>query len=259
MQALAHSIVKSWQGAILLWIALAVVIQTCHAKLDALGAKCAGGTTGSALLIPDAAILKYVTLGYDQLIADLWWLAFIQYYGDNKARLADHYALAYKYLDLITQLDPRFTQPYWFAAFAVGQEHGRPDLSARLIERGVRANQDDWYLPFIAGINQYLFAHNEVAAARYYRLAAKLPDAPHWLGPQAKVLEAHGPSLLKEINTWANIYLSTEDELVKREAGQRLKNLWLIVYKTVPSEAAKKRAVEQLRALGVNLEEKTEK
>lgn len=252
-------VVRAMACAILLWLILFYVIQTSHEKMLLILSRRTASTTGSAALIPNGAALKHISLGYDQLLADCWWLAFIQYYGDNKARLKDHYRLAYKYLDLVTQLDPKFSQPYWFSAFAVGSEYGRPDLADRLIARGLHANQDDWYLPFIAGINQYLFAHNEPAAAKYYRMAAKFPNAPKWLGPQANILEAHGPSLLKEINTWANIYLSTRDELVKKEAAGKLKELWLTVYRTVPSEGARKRAVEQLKALGVEIEQEGKK
>lgn len=235
------------------WVLLVVVLQVCHEKVLALQSKRVASTAGSAAVIPSGALLRHMTLGYDQLLADCWWLAFIQYYGDNKARDKDHCRLAYSYLDLITQLDPKFTQPYWFAAFAVGSENRHPDLSARLIERGVRANQDDWYLPFIAGINQYLFAHNEPAAAKYYRMAAKFPNAPSWLGRQADILEARMPSLLKQINTWASIYNSSRDALVKNQAARQLTDLWMTVYRTVPGEGARKRAVAELKKLGVEV------
>ncbi len=214
----------------------------------------AAGTAGSAPLIPSPAAVKALSLGYDQLLADIWWLAFIQYFGDYKARLRDHNRFAYAYLDLITQLDPKFIQAYWFTAFSVGSEARRPDQADRIIRRGMRANQDNWYLPFIAGANQYLFAHNDAAAARYYRQAARYPGAPAWLSREADILQARLPTLLKEIKTWDNIYCSTGDKLVKREAARRLVELWTTVYKTVPSPAAKKRAVSELKAFGVDIE-----
>jgi hypothetical protein len=244
---------------VLIWLALGTVIQFSHLQILRVLARRPPGTADATAIFPDPWVLKHLSLGYDQLLADLWWLAFIQYYGDNNARKQDHYKLAYNYLDIITRLDPKFTQPYWFSAFAIGSDFGRPDLAQDLIDRGVRANQNDWYLPFIAGVNQFLFAHNEVAAARYYRMAAKFPNAPPWLGSQAKVLEAHGPTLLKEINTWANIYLSTKDTLVKEQAASKLRELWLFVYHNVPSPGAKKRAVEQLRALGVEVAGETQR
>lgn len=198
-------------------------------------------------------IVKHFCLGYEQLVSDLFWLQFIQYIGDGEARQIDKYESAYYYLDLVTYLDPHFTQPYWFAAFTVGAEMKRPDLAQKLIERGIQANQNNWYLPFIAGINQYLFAHNEAAAANYYKLAAKFPDAPKWLGRQAEILKAKIPSLVKEVNTWDTIYRTSTDPLVKERAKERLAATWMRVFKVSPSEEIRKKARTALAELGVEV------
>lgn len=198
-------------------------------------------------------LVRLFCLGHEQLAADLYWLHFIQYIGDGGARQADSYGKAFEYLDLVTTLDPRFTQPYWFAAFTVGAEMKRPDLAQKLIERGIQANQNNWYLPFIAGINQYLFAHNEAAAANYYKLAAKFPDAPKWLGRQAEILKAKIPSLVKEVNTWDTIYRTSTDPLVKERAKERLAATWMRVFKVSPSEEIRKKARTALAELGVEV------
>ncbi len=235
-------------------VLLGAVIQFCHWRTVTLGDAMRAQTAEETVVVPKAETLKLFSLGYDQLVADCWWLAFIQYYGDTKARLKDNYKYAHSYLDLITQLDPKFTQPYWFAAFAVGAEMKRPDLAAQIIDRGQAANQDSWYLPFIAGINQYLFAHNDAEAAKYYRRAAKYPDAPQWLERQAVILEARVPSIIKEANTWTNIYVSTKDSLVKEHARQQLISLWIMVYRQAPDQKARARAAAELKLLGVDVE-----
>lgn len=238
---------------LLLCLTLACAIDFCHRRILAIQFKPGAPHANGVMPVPDAAVLKYMSLGYDQLLSDCWWLAFIQYYGDTGARAVDHYRLAYRYLNLITQLDPKFRQPYWFSAFAIGSDMRNPALSDAIIKRGIQSNQDSWYLPFIAGVNQYLFAHDEAAAARYYRMAAKYPEAPGWLGRQADILEARMPSLLKEINTWTAAYLSTDDKLVRRECKRKLIELWLDVYKNVPGYGAKRRAAAELKLLGLDL------
>ena len=203
------------------------------------------------LLQPE--VVKLFCLGHEQLAADLYWLRFVQYIGDGQARRTDKYNSAYDYLNIVTTLDPRFTQPYWFAAFVVGSEMKRPDLAQTLIERGIQANQENWYLPFIACINQYLFAHNETGAASYYRLAARFPDAPKWLGRQAEILQAKIPSLVKEVNTWDTIYRTSSEPLVKERAKERLAATWMRVFKLSPSEEIRKRARTALAELGVEV------
>ncbi len=203
------------------------------------------------LLKPE--IVRILCLGYEQLAADIYWLRFVQYIGDSEARQGDKYGSAFDYLDLVTSLDPSFVQAYWFSTFVLGGDLGRPDLAQTLIERGIRANQNNWYLPFIAGINQYLFARNETEAAKYYRMAAKFPNAPKWLGRQAQILQANIPSLVKEVHTWDTIYRNTDDHLVKSQAKERLAATWMRVFKLSPSEEIRKRARKALMELGIEV------
>ncbi|MBK7839346.1 MAG: hypothetical protein IPJ49_17080 [Candidatus Obscuribacter sp.] len=87
--------------------------------------------------IPTAANSHAWSLGYDQLLSDFYWLSFINYEGDGQGRALDKYALCSEYLDLITSLDPHFAQAYWFTAFSVGADQGRPDLG--------RQNTQAWH------------------------------------------------------------------------------------------------------------------
>lgn len=205
----------------------------------------------ASTLVPSYESLRLVSLGFDKLLADCYWLAFITYFGDTEERAKDHFALADRYLDLITSLDPEFVQPYWFAAFAVGSEQKKPKRAAQILDKGIEANKDNWYLPFIAGFNQYMYAKDELAAARYYRMASKYPDAPEWLGRQAKILEAKIPSLVKEVNTWSNVYYSVKDKDLKLRAKTRLQNLWVDIYKKAPSQQIREKAIKALKDLGI--------
>ena len=206
-----------------------------------------------ATFIPAAQTVRFVALGYDQLVADFYWLAFVGYVGDGVARGRDRSVMADKYLDLITSLDPYFVQPYWFCAFTVGSEQKRPLRANEIIKRGISANLDNWYLPYIAGINMYLYAHDEVAAAKYYADAAKLPGAPSWLARQAAILAAKIPSTIKEINTWDTIYRSEKSSLIHSKAKEKLVQLWSHVYTTSPKGVIREKARKALAELGVHL------
>ncbi len=200
-----------------------------------------------------ASWVPYCSLGFDQLLADIAWLAFVQVIGESRVPTKQDILIAYDYLDLITKLDPHFIKPYWFAAFTLGGDFHRPWMAQRLIDRGLAKQQDNWYLPYIAGINQYLFAHKETEAARYYRMAAKFPDAPKWLGRQAEILQAKIPSLVKEVNTWDTIYRNSTDPLVKERAKERLAATWMRVFKVSPSEEIRRKARKALTELDVEV------
>ncbi len=232
-------------------MALLMIIQQSHIHLNEL---VENESFQPEILVPAPYTVKLMSLGFDHLMADCYWLAFVGYVGDLKARKVDHYALADKYIELVTGLDPYLVNAYWFAAFTVGAEQKRPQRAAELIERGIAANQDNWYLPFIAGINQYLYAKNELAAAKYYRQASRYPDAPPWLARQAEILEARIPSTVKEINTWTSIYSSDADERVREMARQKLIDLWGKIIATRPPKNIRDKAVAALKDLGVDVE-----
>lgn len=231
---------------------LCAIIQISHIKVSS-GLN-ENDRCSAQIPLPAYETVSLVSLGFDKLIADCYWLSFIVYYGDSEARENDRYALADKYLDLITSLDPEFVQPYWFAAFCVGNDQKNPQRASEILEKGIAANQDNWYLPFIAGFNQYMFAKDESGAARYYRQASKYPDAPAWLARQADILDAKIPSAIKEINAWNDVFYSVKEEGLKQRAREKLIRLWLDVYKRSPSEKIRMRAVESLGQLGINVD-----
>lgn len=236
--------------SLLIFIALVMTIHFSHYGLVTNLEK--ADSLHPVALVPSYDAVRLVSLGFDKLLADCYWLSFVCYYGDSESRLKDKYVLADRYLELITSLDPQFIQPYWFAAFTIGSEQKNPKRAELILERGIEANKDNWYLPFIAGFNQYMFAKDEVAAARYYRMASKYPDAPPWLSRQADILEAKIPSLIKEVNAWNDVYNSVEEEGLKQRAKEKLISLWLIVYKRSPSEAIRAKAAKSLHNLGIS-------
>jgi hypothetical protein len=212
------------------------------------------GSVSRTWFVPSVTSLRLISLGFDQLLADVMWLQFIQYVGDNVACKADDGSRASAMLDVVTTLDPHFEKAYFFIATVVGGEEHDPQGADKLLQRGIDNNANNWYIPFIAGINQYLFAHNETQAAKYYRMSAKFPDAPPWLAGQATILEAHIPSNIKAINVWQKILDSAKDSAVRQRAREELCVLWVHVRDHAPPDSVvRNRAEQELTKLGVNL------
>ncbi len=237
---------------VILVIAMFLIYFT-HSKLNTGMSKL--GPPLSSQLLPTAQSVRLVSLGFDQVLADFYWLEFVGYVGDTTQRRVDRYALADQYLELITGLDPTFVQAYWFVAFIIGSEQERPQRADELLNRGIDANRDNWILPFIAGNNQYLYANDGVAAARYYRMAAKFPGAPEWLGRQANILESNAPQLIKHAYSWLSIFNSAEQSLVKERAREQCIKLWIGVFKTAPNDVYRSRARETLKQCGVDVDQ----
>jgi tetratricopeptide (TPR) repeat protein len=130
--------------------------------------------------LPKGEYLKPALLGYHHLGADILWLRLIQVIG-KKRNSADEYEWMYHALDVITTLDPQYAYAYYAGGIILGDLANRPDLSTRLLEKGVNANPDVWNIPFLLGYNYYFLLGDPAKGAEYIMKAARLPDGPSYL------------------------------------------------------------------------------
>jgi tetratricopeptide (TPR) repeat protein len=130
--------------------------------------------------LPKGEYLKPALLGYHYLGADILWLRLIQVIG-KKRNSADEYEWMYHALDVITTLDPQYAYAYYAGGIILGDLANRPDLSTRLLEKGVSANPDVWNIPFLLGYNYYFLLGDPAKGAEYIMQAARLPDGPSYL------------------------------------------------------------------------------
>ena len=213
---------------------LGTLIALCFFCRNALNYERLGSVTLSPIL--NCRIVRFFDCGNDSLLSDMYWLAFIQYLGDRKARLTGDAVLVPQFLDTITCADPRFVEAFYFAAIFIGGELRRPNYAAHLIERGLAANEDDWRLPYIAGFNCYLFTHDEERAAFYYAKAASLKGAPNWLAGQSQLLRAQIPSMLKKADVLEGMLNATSNTTVREATREKLYAVLETIIRTAPSK-----------------------
>jgi hypothetical protein len=203
--------------------------------------------------VPSASVMKLCSLGFDHVLADIYWLAFVQYVGELEPRRGDEYRKTYAYVDLITDLDPHFLRPYWFGCWSVGYWQKRPDLADRILRRGIAANPNEWELPFLGGVNAYIFGNDSAKAAKYYRQAAKLPGAAPYLEKQAQILESDAFPLVKRKHTLYNLLDSTKTETARAAYKEELIRTLVKLYYVAPTEKIRNEAILELSTLGVDV------
>lgn len=204
----------------------------------------------NAFELPKYEVLRLCTLGFDQLFSDVYWLLFVQYCGERQFGRGDVHRRTYDYVNLITELDPRFEKPYWFGCWAIGYWQKRPDLADKVLQRGMKYNPNDWYLPFLAGCNQYIFGKDSKAGAVYFRKAASIKGAPPFLTRQAAILESPMPEIIKRLHTIAQLYDNAKDPEAKEAYRKELVRMYMDMYKTAVTQPIKDRAKHGLKELG---------
>src|ERR1051325_10957422 len=105
-------------------------------------------TLQEALYISSPKVLKRMSLGYDGLLADIYWTRAVQYFGGKHHSGVKRYDLLAPLLEITTQLDPHLLVAYEYGANFLAPAPplgaGMPERAIALQEFGIRNNPDDW-------------------------------------------------------------------------------------------------------------------
>ena len=175
--------------------------------------------------------MKRLALSYDSLLADVYWIRAVQYYGGTRLSTDPdkRYDLLFPLLDLTTSLDDRFNIAYYYGSTFLAEAPpggpGRPDLAIALLEKGLRAQPEKWEFAQWIGFVHYWWRQDYQQAAAWFSRAAKFPGAPIWMAPLAASTLTEGGSRQASRFMWEEIARTAEDEWFRNEARRRLQQL----------------------------------
>jgi hypothetical protein len=182
-----------------------------------------------ALLLSSASAVKKLSLGYDGLLADIYWTRVVQYYGERVGVRGARFDLLWPLLDITTTLDPKLIVAYRFGAIFLsepgGVGAGRTDLAVQLVTRGIAANPDQWQLYSDLGFLYYWRMKDFSNSAAAYLEGSKIPHAPPFLKMMAARVAAQGGSIETSRMIWSELYQSTKDPSVRWRAEAMLNDL----------------------------------
>jgi tetratricopeptide (TPR) repeat protein len=185
-------------------------------------------------VLPKAAAIKPFLFGMDNLIADWYWLQYVQYFGDSAAREKTNFDYCDDYLELITALDPKFVKAYAAASYAVAGMQENPDKALKILAKGIQINpaaEGSWELyRNYAGV-AFLYKKDLPTAAKYFTKAADAPGAP-------VVFRSFAAAFYNKMND-----------------KERAISLWIQYYREAPTQELKNRTKKKLTDLGVWFEE----
>ena len=187
--------------------------------------------TQAFLYVRSPAAITRLTLGFDSLAADLYWIRAIQHYGGERLAGPDvkrTYHLLYPLLDLTTTLDPYFNIAYRFGAIFLSEQYpggpGRPDQAITLLRRGLSVQPQKWQYYHDIGFVYYWSLDDPTTAAGWFQRGADLPDAPAWLKPLAASMLTQGTDRTSARYLWRQI-LNSDQEWLRRSAERALAQL----------------------------------
>jgi hypothetical protein len=217
----------------LVWITL-IVAPALFAAIAALQVSIDAHSRSMAsqkqeLLLRSGPLVKKLSLGYDPLLADIYWTRAVQYYGARIGQPHADFDLLWPLLDLTTTLDSRLVPAYRFGAIFLSEPPpigaGRTDLAVDLVKRGIAANPDAWQLDSDLGFLYYWRLKDYPNAAAAYLVASRVPNSPPWLKLMAARVADKGGSIETSRMIWSELYESTKDPRVRKNAFEKLRGL----------------------------------
>ncbi|HET8824347.1 MAG TPA: tetratricopeptide repeat protein [Terriglobales bacterium] len=185
-------------------------------------------TLEGTIYISSPKLLKHLSLGYEGLLADVYWTRAVQYFGEQHHIGGSDYKLLWPLLHITTQLDPQLAPAYEFgSAFLTvppPQGAGEPERAIELVEYGVRNNPDDWHLYYDLGFIYY-DQKNYAAAADAFDRGSKVPNAHPFLKIMAAQAAQHGGEVRTSQMLWESVYETTHDSYIRDNAKSHLVSL----------------------------------
>jgi len=188
-----------------------------------------GATLQEVLYISSPTLLKRMSLGYDGLLADVYWTRAVQYFGDKLSRGSENFDLLAPLLEITTTLDPHLLVAYEYGSNFLAPEipggAGQPQRAIKLVEFGIRNNPNQWRLYYDLGFIYYMDLGDYDNAEKAFADGANLPKTHQIMPLMAAKMAEHAGNIETARLMWVTTYQTTRDPNVKSNAVAHLNAL----------------------------------
>ena len=186
-------------------------------------------TLDDVLFINSPKVLKRVSLGYDGLLADIYWTRAVQYFGNHHVHASDNYNLLAPLLEITTHLDPHLVVAYQFGssflAPAPPNGAGEPDRAISLMEYGIQNNPNDWHLYYDLGFIYYTELKDYAKAADIFARGSRVPDAHPFMKVLAAQMAQHAGEFATARMLWRATLETSRDKMIRQNAIDHLRSI----------------------------------
>ncbi len=177
---------------------------------------------------------KRLSLSFNGLAADWYWMRSLQYVGGRIVSFNDTHQdkdlilgdldlrLLPQLLRTSTTLDPQFMAPYEYGAMILPEFNSDDAIS--LLNAGIAANPAAWRLYQHLGY-VYWQRHDYYKASEIYSSGAKQPGAPAWMAAIGARMKAEGGSRGAAREMYRHLYDSSSDQAVRDMVQKQLMRL----------------------------------
>lgn len=187
-----------------------------------------GSTLEEVLYLPSPKIVKRLSLGYDGLLADIYWTRAVQYFGSH-LQSSRGFKLLAPLLEITTYLDPHLLVAYEFGANFLAPPPpngaGEPDRAIQLVENGIKANPHAWRLSYNLGFIYYFEKRDYAKAAEAFQRSAEIPGAHPFVRIMAANMAQHAGEIQMARMLWTTTLETNKDKEIRENAIKHLRAL----------------------------------
>jgi len=198
------------------------------------GLEARGGTRqlpDEPLYLPSPTFLRYASLGYRSMVADLMWIRATQEFGKeimSKKKWERKHQFLFPLLDLTVSLDPQYVHAYRFGGLLLHmvKQH---DNAIALYEKGYAANPDRWEMPHDLGRLYFLDLKDHEKALYWWKITDTLPGRPGYIARFLPRLYLQAGQREIAIELWLELLDATDNSTFRGMIKQELEKLGVSV------------------------------
>jgi tetratricopeptide (TPR) repeat protein len=210
-------------------VCLAVSMTSCVLLLRYIDQIRPKAAIEDVLYVDSPKMVKRASLGFDGLMACIYWTRTVQYFGHRHFDRARTYNELAPLLEITTALDPHMLPAYEFGASflapAPPNGAGEPVRAVHLMEYGIRNNPNNWHLYYDLAFVYYTELKDYKKASEVFARGAQIPDAHPFMKIMAAQTAEHSGDFSTARMLWSVTFESSKDESIRENAFDHLQSI----------------------------------
>ena len=204
-------------------ICLAASVITLH-RVDQIRPQ---ATLEDVLYLSSPKFVKRASLGYDGLMACIYWTRTVQYFGHRHYDRAQSYNELAPLLEITTTLDPQLIPAYEFGATFLAPRPpngaGDPARAIQLMEYGIAQNPQNWRLYYDMGFVYYTELRDYKKASQIFERGSQIPGAHPYMKVLAAQMAQHAGDLSTARLLWSATFETSNEKNIRQNALEHLR------------------------------------
>ncbi len=172
------------------------------------------------LALPSGKTLRIFSFGNAELTADLLYIWSIQFFSNYNLLNSDEFIE--DIFNLITDISPRFKDPYLLGSTIMAIEMSDIDMAIKLLQKGSENMKDEWMFDFESGYYTSRYLKNYSLAEKYYKKASEKKGAPKFISRMLFHTIYMEGKLHESWKLWKNVLENAKTNIEKHSAKLHL-------------------------------------